>query len=62
MKKEIRICFMSKSGNCPRGIYAFRNSNIWYPVIYFRKSKHADSKLYEILMKYVERKFKEDIK
>jgi|GEM_PF-6407128 len=56
-KEKFIISFMEKSGKFPRGIYAFQKPNIWYPVVYFRKSKAADRKIYETVLKYISEEF-----
>ena len=44
MEKELKISIMSKG--VPAGVYALKEPNIWYPVVYFRKAKHADKKTF----------------
>ena len=51
--KEIKICYMSKSGRIPEGFYMFKEPNIWFPVLYFRKSKFATKKQYEAIKEYL---------
>jgi len=53
--KELRICFMNKQGKLPRGIYAFKEPNTYYPVVYFKKAKYADTKVFEAIIDYLKR-------
>ena len=53
MKKEIVITFMSGQKGIPMGMYAHKEPNIFYPVVYFRKAKHANKKEYEIILEYI---------
>ena len=45
MGKKLTISIMSKG--VPAGVYVLAKPNTWYPVVYFRKAKHADKKTYE---------------
>jgi hypothetical protein len=54
--KELKISFMEKNGKLPRGIYAFKEPNIYYPVVYFRKSRHASKEKFEAIIKYLKEK------
>ena len=47
----MKISLMEKG--VPRAIYAFKKPNVWYPVVYFRKSKHATKKEYEEIIRYL---------
>ena len=58
MKKELKISFFLKDVNYPRGIYAFKEPNIWYPVVYFKKAKHSDKKVFEYILDNYYQSFK----
>ena len=49
MKKEkkIKISIWNKDKYFPAGVYKFKNPNIWYPVIYFRKPKNIKQEEYD---------------
>jgi len=51
--KKIKIAFFRKSGKFPTGIYVHQEPNIWYPAVYFRKSKAVDLKIYNIILEYM---------
>jgi len=53
--KEIKISIMKKSGRLPEGVYIFKKPNIWYPAIYFRKSKNINNRIYEEIFNYLKR-------
>ena len=50
--KVVRVCYMSKDGQLPEGIYA-DNGKCWYPVVYFRKAKWADPKVFRAVLDYI---------
>ncbi len=53
---ELRICYMSKYGNLPEGVYIFKEPNIWSPALYFRKPKHADEDIYLAIREHIKAK------
>lgn len=46
---------MSGQKGIPMGIYTLKKPNIYYPVVYFRKAKHANKKEYEIILAEVKK-------
>lgn len=52
--RPLEICHMKRSGKLPEGIYAYDiDKNCWFPVVYFRKSKHAKKGMYIAVLEYL---------
>lgn len=52
-ENKIKLCFMEKHGIFPEGIYKFKEPNIWYPIVYFRKPKSVKEKEFRMIINYL---------